>query len=84
MSTPKFLADEDFHFRIVQAVRRSQPRVEMATIFEIGHVCTNTPQESGADKPRRTSVGPPVNGMNSVLRPREMHSATDQTRIEHG
>lgn len=34
MSRPRFLADEDLRFSIVQAVRRWQPAVEITTVLE--------------------------------------------------
>jgi hypothetical protein len=37
VSAPRFLADEDFHFRIVQAIRRLEPKIQIATVVEIGH-----------------------------------------------
>lgn len=37
MSRPRFLADEDFRFDIVQAVRRNEPTLQIETVVEIGH-----------------------------------------------
>ena len=36
MSRPRFLADEDFRFEIVQSVRRIEPILHIETIVEIG------------------------------------------------
>ncbi|MFT3878088.1 MAG: DUF5615 family PIN-like protein [Gemmatales bacterium] len=36
MSQPKFLADEDWRFEIVLAVRRYKPAIEISTIVELG------------------------------------------------
>jgi hypothetical protein len=36
VSRPRFLADEDFRFEIVLAVRRREPAVEIATVQEMG------------------------------------------------
>jgi len=36
MSRPRFLADEDFRFEIVLAVRRLEPAIETTTIVKTG------------------------------------------------
>ncbi len=36
MSRPRFLADEDWRFEIVLAVRRMEPAVEIVTVKELG------------------------------------------------
>jgi len=36
MSQPKFLADEDWRYEIVLAVRRLEPAIEISTIVELG------------------------------------------------
>jgi hypothetical protein len=36
LSRPRFLADEDFRFEIVTAVRRFEPSVEITTVVELG------------------------------------------------
>jgi len=36
MSRPRFLADEDLRFEIVLAVRRMEPSLDIATVYELG------------------------------------------------
>ena len=36
MSRPRFLADEDLRYSIVQAIRRMEPDVEITMVFEAG------------------------------------------------
>jgi hypothetical protein len=36
MSRPRFLADEDFNFNIVSAVRRKRPEIDIITVVEAG------------------------------------------------
>jgi hypothetical protein len=36
MSRPHFVADEDFNFNIVTAVRRIRPEIEITTVVEAG------------------------------------------------
>jgi hypothetical protein len=44
MSRPRFLADEDLRFEIVLAVRRMEPVVDIATVFELGRAGSSDAQ----------------------------------------
>jgi len=44
MSRPRFLADEDLRFEVVQAVRRLEPALDFSTVHELGRKGIDDPE----------------------------------------